>query len=65
MRSNGWTANETFQTDEIERMNGLVKFSNGWGQMDERLRKIFERMRSNGWKANEFFRTDEVERMNG
>ena len=38
-------ANVIFQTDEVERINGSLKFPNGWGQTDERLIKIFERMR--------------------
>ena len=62
---NRWTANQNFQTDEVNRMNSLRKFSKGWHWMDERVIEIFERMRSNGWMANEFFKTDEVEQMNG
>ena len=44
MRSNGWTAKAIFWMDEVERINGLLKFPNGWGQTDERLIKIFEWM---------------------
>ena len=74
-----WTAEDNLWLDEVERLNGCGKFSNGWGRTDEwlqkflngwgrtdeRLRKIFERMKSNGSTAAEKFWTDEVEQLNG